>query len=228
MSLPVECGVNRILVRSTPTPGEIVLSVTAEGVRPAYLTLKTLPASAATVLPSMTLKPVLDRGETPSTPSYTDRFVCVDVIDAKAGSNPSEAKLSFDDNEMTEWKSNGLGEDAWITYQLARKTAISEITMKLTGWRSKCYPLEVYAGKKKVWEGITPATLGYVHIQIDQPVPAQELTVKMVAPVQDSKKFGLIKELAGGAANEMDRMKSNKGKTELRIVEIDMLEKVVP
>jgi hypothetical protein len=50
----------------------------------------------------------------------------------------------------------------------------------------------------------------------------------MVAPVQDSKKFGLIKELAGGAANEMDRMKSNKGKTELRIVEIDMLEKVVP
>ena len=48
----------------------------------------------------------------------------------------------------------------------------------------------------------------------------------MVAPAQDSKKFGLVKELAGGVANEMDRMKSAKGKVELRIVEADLMEKV--
>ena len=35
MSLPVECGVNRILVRTTPTPGAISLSAYAEGVKPA-------------------------------------------------------------------------------------------------------------------------------------------------------------------------------------------------
>jgi hypothetical protein len=86
--------------------------------------------------------------------------------------------------------------------------------------------LEVYAGKKKVWEGITPASLGYVHIAIAEPIAAKELTIKMIAPSQDSKKFGLVKELAGGVANEMDRMKSSKGKTELRIVEIDLLERV--
>jgi hypothetical protein len=225
MSLPVECGVNRVFVRSTPNPGEIVLSVTAEGLRPAYLTLKTQKAPAAEVLPALTLKPVLDRGETPSAPSYRDSFTTVDITKVKVGSNEADARNSFDDNEMTEWKSDGQRENAWITYKLARKATISEITMKLTGWRQKCYPLEVYAGKQKVWEGITPATLGYVHIQIEKPVAAKELTVKMVAPVQDSKKFGLIKELAGGAANEMDRMKSTKGKTELRIVEIDLLEK---
>ena len=226
MSLPVECGVNRILVRSTTTPGDINLSVLADGLRPAYLTLTTQTAPAADVLPALTLKPVLDRGETPLTPSYQDSFVSVDIAGVKGGSNSEMLKNSYDDNEQTEWKSDGERQNAWITYQFARKATVSEITMKLTGWRQKCYPLEVYAGKKKVWEGITPATLGYVHISIDQPVAAKELTIKMVAPVQDSKKFGLVKELAGGVANEMDRMKSAKGKTELRIVEVDLLEAV--
>ena len=223
MSLPVECGVNRVLVRSTPTAGEISISVQAEGVRPAYLTLKTQPAPSADVLSSMTLAPVLDRGETPATPSYSDVMKSVDIVGVKAGSNVAEAALAYDDNEKTEWKSDGERENAWVTYHLQRKAAIGEITMKLTGWRQKCYPLEVYAGKKKVWSGITPATLGYVHIPIALPVAAKELTIKMVGPAQDSKKFGLIKELAGGAANEMDRMKTAKGKTELRIVEIDLL-----
>ena len=226
MSLPAECGVNRILVRSTTHPGTISLSVTADGLRPAYLTLKTQQAPAPDVLPAMTLAPVLDRGETPATPSYSDRFISVDIVNAKSGSNTANAARSYDDNELTEWKSDGERSNAWVTYQLSRKAAISEITMKLTGWRQKCYPLEVYAGKKKVWEGITPATLGYVHIAIPQPVAAKELTIKMVAPVQDSKKFGQVKELAGGVANEMDRMKSAKGKTELRIVEVDLLEAV--
>jgi hypothetical protein len=226
MSLPVECGVNRVLVRSTVTPGDIALSVTAEGLRPAYLTLKTQKASAADVLPALTLAPRLGRGETPSAPSYTDTFVSIGIAKAKAGSAVADLQKSFDDNELTEWKSDGERQNAWVTYELARKAAIGEITLKLTGWRQKCYPLEVYAGKKKVWEGITPATLGYVHIHIDQPVAAKELTIKMVAPAQDSKKFGLIKELAGGAANEMDRMKTAKGKTELRIVEVDLLERI--
>jgi hypothetical protein len=152
--------------------------------------------------------------------------VSVDIVSAKAGSNAESLPNSFDDNELTEWKSDGERQNAWVSYQLARKATVSEITLKLTGWRQKCYPLEIYAGKKKVWEGITPATLGYAHITIDQPVAAKELTIKMVAPVQNSQKFGQVKELAGGVANELDRMKSEKGKTELRIVEVDLLEAV--
>ena len=225
MSLPVECGVNRVLVRSTTTAGEIGLGIQAEGLRPAYLTLKTKPAAAPDVLPSMTLQPRLDRGETPATPSYEDVFTTIDIVSAKAGSNATDLRNSYDDNENTEWKSDGERQNAWVTYRLARKAAIGEITMKLTGWRQKCYPLEVYAGKKKVWEGVTPATLGYVHLQIEKPVAANELTIRMVAPVQNSGRFGDTKELAGGVANAMDRMKSEKGKTELRIVEVDLMEK---
>ena len=224
MSLPVECGVNRILVRSTPTAGEIGLSVCADGVRPAILTVHSQQAPAADVLPSLTLKPSLVRGETPSTPSYADLYKTVDIVGVKAGSNQSDAQKAYDDNELTEWKSDGERENAWVAYQLSRKAAVREIVLKLTGWRQKCYPLEVYAGKKKVWEGVTPASLGYVHISIPQPVADKGLTIKMVGPAQDSRKFGLVKELAGGVANEMDRMKSAQGKTELRIVEVDVLE----
>ena len=224
MSLPVECGVNRVLIRTTTTPGEHCLSACADGVKPAYLTLRSLPAPAPDVLPSLTLRPSLVRGETPPAPSYQDCRASIGIIEAKTGSNQQDARNAYDDNELTEWKSDGKRENAWATYRLARKAAVGEITLKLTGWRSKCYPLEVYAGKNKVWEGVTPATLGYVHISIPHPIPASELTIRMVGPAQDSQKFGQVKELAGGAANEMDRMKTAKGKTELRIVEVDLLE----
>ena len=225
MSLPVECGVNRVLVRTTTTADKIELSAQADGLKPAYLAIESKPAPAADVLPALTLRPSLMRGETPSTPSCHDVFKSVDIVSVQAGSNQTDAQNAIDDNELTEWKSDGSRENAWVTYKLSRKAAVSEITMKLTGWRQKCYPLEVYAGRKKLWEGVTPASLGYVHISIPQPVESKELTIKMVGPAQDSQKFGLVKELAGGVANEMDRMKTAKGKTELRIVEVDLLEK---
>ena len=221
--LPVECGINRVLIKSTVNAGKVNLSAYAQGVRPAYISMETQPVDVEHYLPQLSLKPRLDRGETPATPSYQDTFVSIPVSKVTAGSNAENAQNSIDDNELTEWKSDGEKENAWVTYQFDKKETVSEITLKLTGWRQKCYPLEVYAGKKKVWEGITPASLGYVHISIPQPVSAKDLTIRMVAPAQDSKKFGLVKELAGGVANEMDRMKSAKGKVELRIVEADLL-----
>ena len=224
MSLPVECGVNRVLIRTTPNAGEIGLSVQADGVRPAYLNLSSRACDKPNDLPALTLRPSLVRGETPSTPSYEPSLVSVNIVDAKSGCNAADLKNSYDDNELTQWQSDGERDNAWVTYKLARRAAVSEITLKLTGWRSKCYPLEVYAGKQKVWEGVTPATLGYTHITIDKPMAAKELTIRMVGPAQNSKKFGDTKELAGGVANEMDRLKTAKGKVELRIVEVDLME----
>ncbi|MCR5680697.1 MAG: DUF4982 domain-containing protein [Prevotella sp.] len=226
MSLPVECGVNRVLVRTTATAGEIGLSVSADGVKPAYLSLNSQEVDAARYLPQLSLPVRLTRGETPGTPSYTDVFKTVDIKSATAGSNAAEVANSYDDNELSEWKSDGERGNAWVTYHLARRAAVGHITLKLTGWRSKCYPLEVYAGNKKVWEGVTDATLGYAHISIDRPVKADRLTIRMVGPAQDSRKFGETKELAGGNAAELDRIRVAEGKTELRIVEADLLETV--
>ena len=220
MSLPVECGVNRVLVRTTTNPGNIELSVYAEGVKPAYLKLASKEAEQK-VLPGR-----LTRGETPATPSYQDSFVSIGIVDAKAGSNAEAIGQSYDDNELSEWKSDGKRENAWVTYRLERKARVDEITLKLTGWRNKCYPLAVFAGKKKVWEGMTPATLGYAHIRVDQPVSSDQLTIRMLGPAQNSAKFGDVKELAGGNAGELDRVKTAKGSVDLRIVEVDLLEKL--
>ena len=221
--LPVECGVNRVLVKSTPQAGDVNISAYAEGVRPAYAKLKTQPVDVARYLPQLTLKSRLDRGETPATPSYRDCSVSVGVVGVTAGSNTADIRNTMDDNELTEWKSDGQLQNAWVRYTLSRRAAISDIALKLTGWRQKCYPLEVYAGKKRVWQGVTPASLGYVHLHIDKPVAANDITIRMVAPVQDSAKFGVIKELAGGVANAMDRVKTTTGTVELRIVEVDLL-----
>jgi hypothetical protein len=224
MSLPVECGVNRVLVRTTTTAGEIGLSVCADGLQPAYINLQSQAVATANYLPQRTLPCRLDRGPTPLTASYNDVFQTVNIASVKAGSNDTDAVKSYDDNELSEWKSDGERDNAWITYRLARRAMVSEITLKLTGWRNKCYPLEVWAGNRKVWEGMTDATLGYAHIHIAQPVRSDRITLRMVGPAQDSSRFGDTKELAGGNAGELDRLRSAPGRVELRIVEIDMLE----
>lgn len=228
-SLPVECGVNRVLVRSTPESGDIRLTMSAEGLQPVTCTLHTEPVAVSgglsSYLPAFSLKGRLDRGETPSTPSYEERFVSARVKDIEAGSNQADVKNSVDDNETSQWQSDGERDNAWITYTFDRKMQIDEIAIKLTGWRNKMYPLAIYEGKKKVWEGLTYATLGYVHIAIPKPVKSDRLTIKMLGPSQNSSKFGRVKELAGGATGELDRFVTAKGKTELRIVEVDFLQK---
>ena len=225
IDLPVECGVNRVLVRSTTTPGDIKIYAGAEGIKGvAGIELKTEKVDIDTYLPQYSLKCDLSRGETPSTPSYQDIKKTIDIVAAKAGSDNESAKNSFDDDETTEWKSDGKPENAWITYQLAKKTAIDEIAVKLTGWRDKMYPLAIYAGKKKVWEGYTYACLGYVHIKIDKPVKAKEITIKMIGDTKSKTQLGDTKELAGGKASSLDFIGVTKGKPVLRIVEIDLLQ----
>lgn len=223
MSLPVECGVNRVLLRSTVNAGDVSLYAWAEGVRPAKLTFSTMSAGD-NPLPQLTLPCRLNRGETPSTPSYSDRFRTVAVTSAVAGSNVENVASSYDDNELTEWKSDGKRENAWITYTLERKAKVSKITMKLSGWRLLRYPLAIYAGKTKVWEGITEPSLGYVHFDIPKPVVSNQLTIRMLGPVANKTEKGDTAELAGGKAGELDRVATAKGAVNLRIVELDILE----
>ena len=229
--LPVEAGVNRVLVRSTVNAGTISISAYAEGVRPAYTTLLTTAVDVqnglSESLPSYTLPSHLTRGETPPTPSYHEQSACVDIIGATAGYDTENANRSYDDNELSEWKNDGRLSTAWITYQLARKTAISDICMKLTGWRLRSYPLEIYAGKQLIWSGETPRSLGYVHLKPTKAVKTKEVTIRLKGAGKDRDAFGGIVEVAEPAAGELDLFKAKNGsqtKSELRIVEVDFLE----
>lgn len=228
-NLPVECGINRALIRSTTAAGKVTLTAQAKGLLSASLTLETVPVKVtgglSTYLPQATLKGRLDRGETPSTPSYKDSKKGVRIVSAKAGSNNNDAEKSYDDIELTEWKNDGKLSTAWITYTLERDAEIDDICIKLQGWRSRSYPLEVYAGNTLIWSGNTDKSLGYIHLNVEKPVRANTITIRLKGNTSDKDAFGQIIEVEAIVANTMELEKSSS-KHQLRIIEVEFLETI--
>ena len=226
MSLPVECGVNRVLLRTTTNAGEINLAVYADGVKPAYVSLN---SKKPDFVKSEKLSSQLDRGETPITPSYKELARGIEIVSAKAGYDSEHAIRSYDDNELSEWKNDGRLSTAWITYKLAKKTVVDDICLKLTGWRLRSYPIEVYAGKQLIWSGETERSLGYIHLTPTKRVKTNEITIRLKGAGKDKDAFGGITELAQPVAGELDLFKARNGgetKSELRIVEIEFIEHI--
>ena len=227
MALPVECGVNRVLVRTTTNAGQVLLTATAEGVKPATIGVKSESVKNEKSLPQLTLPCQLTRGETPLTPSYKEQARGIEIASAKAGYDSDHTSRSFDDNELSEWKNDGRLSTAWITYRLKKKAAIDDICLKLTGWRLRSYPLEIYAGKKLIWSGETERSLGYIHLTPSKRVKTDEITIRLKGAGKDEDAFGGIVEVAEPAAGELDLFKAKNGgdtKNELRIVEIEFIE----
>ena len=214
-----------MIVRSTTVPGLIRLTAKAQGLDDAILEWTSRDK------PCTTQKRFLERGETPLTPSYTEKKRTITILSAEAGANQESAKCSWDDNELSEWKNDGKLSTAWIAYTLGESVAVDEISIKLTGWRKRSYPIEVYAvtddGKAQmVWKGNTEKSLGYVSLCLKNPVKARKYIIKQVGTATEKDAFGQVTELAGGPATELDLYKtpgSEKVKGELRIVEIDFL-----
>ncbi|MDE6692314.1 MAG: DUF4982 domain-containing protein [Muribaculaceae bacterium] len=226
-TLPVECGVNRALIRSTTSPGIITLVANADGLPESTITFNTVevPVSGglSEYVPGELLGSRLDRGPAPSTPSYTDTRRGVAVAGVRARANDDKARLSIDDNELSEWTNDGNLSTAWITYRLERPAVVKDVCLKLTGWRNKSYPIEILAGDEVVWSGDTPKSLGYVHLPVTKDVLTDAITIRLRgASTDDSGDISGITELAGGRASELDNATSAPGT--LRIVEAEFLE----
>lgn len=237
-TLPVECGVNRALIRSTTKAGKIVIEAQAEGLPSTSLTLQTIPVKVkngmSEYIPSNILKGNLERGETPSTASYKDAKREVAVLSAVAGANQEDVLFSYDDNEETAWGNNGKLNTAWITYTLARKAKIDDICLKLSGFRRNSYPVEVYADNELIWQGNTPESLGYIHLDV-MPVETDKITLKLKGSVADAEAFSEIVELSEekvktvrkqDSLQNADEAKPKKGKNVFRIIEIEFLETI--
>ena len=230
-TLPVECGVNRVLVRSLTEAGTIRLTAQAEGLAPQTIEWTSRPVAVVHGLSTEHQRDVLPsylgRGETPTTPSYTDHketLTIARVIDSQGTTAPTKHP-STDDNEETEWRNDGTSRTSWITYELAAPTRLDEVSLKLTGWRRRSYPLEIFADTTLVWEGSTPMTLGYVHLPVKSAL-CKRVTIRLKGTATESDAFGQITELTAPVANELDLYKAKDGdkvRSELRIVEIDLL-----
>ena len=229
-TLPVECGVNRVMLRSLTKAGKIMVTAQAMGLPKASVELQTSAVSVVggltTYKPSDGLKSRLEKGETPAEPSFLPWREEVPILRAIAASG-EEVTKSYDNCENTSWESAGRLDSASVTYTLAEKTRIDEICMKLKNFRSTTYPIAVYAHLEKtdgseelieVWRGRTPKSLGFVHLPLKSAPGARRFTIRMVGTSSTKDAFGEIKEL--DAANDEKKVSGNRS---LKITEIEFL-----
>ncbi|WP_277558463.1 DUF4982 domain-containing protein [Ereboglobus sp. PH5-10] len=223
--LPVECGVNRVFIRTARTPGVITVRAKSGALRAAELSFQTTEYPAPNGLAA--LQPVpdiprIDRGPTPATPSYKITRIPVEVASARAGSNTDDVANTYDDNETTAWSSTNKIDEAWIEYTLERPAALHEIALRLTGWRNRSYPVRITLDGAEVFRGITPKSLGYVTLPLKS-APAAGRTVRIeLLGVSKSGDAFTMTELANqaNAATGSERV----GKMALSIIEAEFYE----
>ena len=197
--LPVECGINRVILRSLPNAGKVALSARSEGLKSTSIELVSSPFPAtdglAKALPAAGLAARLNRGPAPPGDSVTPTRKTVRIIGATAGANAGQAKAAFDDNESTGWKNDGKRPTAWIQFELERPANVSEVVLKLGGWRSKSYPLRISVAGKEAYSGSTSKSLGYVTLPL-KPTHGQTVRLELVGVMDEKDEFGLV-EVSG-------------------------------
>ncbi|MBO5186428.1 MAG: beta-galactosidase [Prevotella sp.] len=220
-TLPVECGVNRVMLRSLDKAGNVTLTAKAEGMGDAKISFTTktvaVEGGLTTYMPSDGLKSVLDRGETPASPSFRQWRRSVAIESAVTGSG-NDPRLSFDTFENTSWESGNKLDEAWITYTLAENTTIDDICVKMKGFRATTYPIAVYAGEVKVWEGWTPKSLSYIHIPLKDAPKSRVYTIRSLGSSTTKDAFGAVQEL-----DSKNNEKKQRGNNALKIIEIEFL-----
>ena len=225
--LPAECGVNRVLIRSLPQAGKISLKASAEGLKPASveLTSKALLVidGLAKVLPAATLPASLKRGPTPPGDSVTPTRKPLLIAGATAGSSSELVSQAFDDNENTGWKNDGKRATGWIQFDLERSATVSEITLKLGGWRSKSYPLRVTVDGKEAYKGITPKSLGYVTLPL-KPASGKAVRIELAGDIDEKDEFGMV-EVTG---KKLSDTKPAGKSSSLQIIEAEIYGPVAP
>ncbi len=227
-SLPVECGVNRVIIRSISKAGKITLTAASENIQSASVTFNSKKVGVSNGLskyfPGENLPSCLKRGPTPDTPSYKITRIPVEIKSAIAGANNEEGYKSYDDNELTEWTNDGRKSTGWIEYELNRNATLSEIEMKLAGWRSRRYPIRILVDNQEVYRDTTAQSLGYITIPV-QPVRGRKVRIELIGSGIENDAFENIVEISGQKELDLYREPKSDYSGQLRIVEIEFYEK---
>jgi beta-galactosidase len=225
-SFPVEGGVNRFLIRSTTTAGNITITANAEGLKPATITLVTKPFKTknglSEILASAGLPVNLQRGPTPATHSYNITREPVSISNATAGANTDSAFASYDDNELSDWVNDGKLNTAWIEYELDRTATVSEITIKLNNFRSRSYPLLITLDGKELFNGSTQTSLGYYTIKCI-PQTGKKLKIQLSGNSQNKGNDAGV-EVNGKKLDDGVSRNDANAKGTLSIIEVEVYE----
>ncbi len=206
--IPVECGVNRIFIRSTTRSGNIRIMASADGLQTASLNLQSKAISSVgglnLQLPSDGLVPNLTRGPTPSILSYKIVRTPLKIINATAVTNTDKEAQSYDDNETTDWVNDGKLNTAWIEYEIDKPAMISELVLKLNNFRTRSYPLRISIDGKEVYKDTTQLNLGYFTASF-QPATGTKIRIELFAngDIKDDKQVEVNgKKLDDGVARD--------------------------
>ena len=224
-TLPAECGIARVMLRSTRKAGAGKLTVSSEGLGKTEVSFKSVAAKSNKGLYSYIsgdYQPVfLGRGATPKETSYTESRHSLDIVSATAAVNEEKTFAAFDDNELSEWTNDGRLSTGWITFELKEDAIVEEMTIKLTGWRMRAYPIAVFVDDVEVYRGTTEKSLGYITIPL-KPTKGRFVKIALQGSSTEDDAFGSIVEITG--TKELDLYKSpnaTNAKGQLRIVEVE-------
>jgi hypothetical protein len=148
----------------------------------------------------------------------------VPIAAAVAGSNNENAARSYDDNELSDWVSNGKLAAAWIEYELAREATVSEVVLKLNNFRTRAYPIRISLDGKTIFTGTTGRSLGYF-TAICTPAKGKKLKIELL-PGAGTKTDIVQAEVSGKKLDDgVARDDSNAAGT-LSIIEAEIYESV--
>lgn len=211
-ALPVECGVNRVLIKSTTQAGKISLKAAARGLEPARVEITSVPVNMAGGLslwmPDAGLPSWLDRGPAPQGPSFKLSRIPVKIAAVTAGTNQQTAAWSMDDNERTTWANDGKLSGAWIKYEFDQPAEVSQVVIKFGDWRRRTYPIRTLVDDKEVFKGHTRQNLGYYTLRFD-PIEGKSLTIELIGAGAEHDAFEMVevtgqKDAAGQAGKDLD------------------------
>ena len=213
---------NRVIIRSTTKAGKIELSAHSDGLGGSTAIIDSKPSNSTDGLSTSFLSdglPVfLGRGPTPRGESYRQTRRPLEAVTVTAGSNNEIARNTTDDNELSDWASDGKPENAWIRFDLAKPEMIDQVVLKLIGWRTQQYPLKISVDDRVVYTGTTPRTLGYVTIGFPS-VTAKTIKIELAGEATNRDALGNIIEITG--APDPNSAANRGGATKLGIVEAE-------
>ncbi|WP_282636359.1 glycoside hydrolase family 2 protein [Sphingobacterium thalpophilum] len=224
-SLPVEAGVNRVLLRTQyDKSGKIVLKAVSEGLLSDSVTWQVQPirtmANYFVKESNENLPSFLERGPGPTKPTLLQLKKSLKIRTATSGANQDKVGQSYDDNELSEWVNDGQLGTAWITYTLQEKSDIDEIDLKLNNFRSRSYPLQVFVDGKLVFDGNTDLTLGYCTLSFPR-TKGQTVTIKLKNAPFTAKENNQV-EMGGKKLDDGVARNDANAKGTLSIIEADI------
>ncbi|WP_242695957.1 glycoside hydrolase family 2 protein [Desertivirga brevis] len=227
-SLPVECGVNRVLLRSTTKAGQISLTAESEGLKSASVAFKSEPVivegGLSLTMPADGLNPVFRRGPTPATPSFIPSRKTLKIATVTAGANAEKAEASYDDNELSDWVNDGKLETAWIKYTLKEASTVSAVNLKLNNFRTRVYPLQILVDGKVVFDGKSERGLGYFLANC-KPTKGKTVTIQLKAENSGKDDSNIGTEVAGKKLDDGVARTDVNSKGSLSIIEAEILQK---